>query len=144
MQVSGVSDYSTLFQNYKLPTLSNSPLDAENKVVISDELHLPQNISSDNSVAGSGIDISNSVADHAAENTKARSQKVPLEDISLTFNRQEEFGYLGKDSDIRSLDVEQAISSMKKDQVLQQYQYFVGRSQNLIHEDTDGLVFAKF
>ena len=29
-------------------------------------------------------------------------------------------------SDIASLDVEKAVSDMKKDQVLQQYQFFVG------------------
>lgn len=32
----------------------------------------------------------------------------------------------GADSDISSLDVEKAISDMKKDQVLQQYQFFIG------------------
>ena len=31
----------------------------------------------------------------------------------------------GKDSDLESLDVQKAISDMEKDQVLQQYQYFV-------------------
>ncbi len=32
----------------------------------------------------------------------------------------------GADSDIRTLDVEKAISAMQKDTALQQYQYFVG------------------
>lgn len=67
-----------------------------------------------------------------------------LEDISLTFNKQEGFGYLGQDSDVHSLDMEKAISDMKKDQVLQQYQYFVGRSKNLVTENADGAVFTKF
>ena len=49
-----------------------------------------------------------------------------LEDISVTFNKQDDFGYIGRDSDIHSLDVEKAISDMRKDQILQQYQYFVG------------------
>lgn len=35
----------------------------------------------------------------------------------------------GADSDINNLDVEKAISDMKKDQVLMQYQFFVGESQ---------------
>lgn len=34
----------------------------------------------------------------------------------------------GEDSDIASLDVQRALSDMKKDQVLQQYQFFVGES----------------
>ena len=32
----------------------------------------------------------------------------------------------GSESDIHSLDVEKALSDMHKDQVLQQYQFFVG------------------
>lgn len=67
-----------------------------------------------------------------------------LEDISITFNRQKGFGYIGKDSDIYSLDVEKAIDDMKKDQVLQQYQYFVGSSRNLYAvEGADGTVIQK-
>lgn len=62
------------------------------------------------------------------EETPVGEQKpnAPLEDISITFHKQDDFGYIGRDSDIRSLDVEKAISDMRKDQILQQYQYFVG------------------
>ncbi len=35
----------------------------------------------------------------------------------------------GVDSDIANLDVAKALSDMKKDQVLQQYQFFVGESK---------------
>ena len=45
---------------------------------------------------------------------------------TVTFHKQDDFGYIGRDSDIHSLDVEKAISDMRKDQILQQYQYFVG------------------
>lgn len=34
----------------------------------------------------------------------------------------------GSESDIHSLDVEKALSDMHKDQVLQQYQFFVGEN----------------
>lgn len=62
------------------------------------------------------------------ESASLQEQKpnAPLEDISITFHKQDDFGYIGRDSDIRSLDVEKAISDMRKDQILQQYQYFVG------------------
>lgn len=62
------------------------------------------------------------------ESVSLQEQKpnAPLEDISITFHKQDDFGYIGRDSDIRSLDVEKAISDMRKDQILQQYQYFVG------------------
>ena len=55
-----------------------------------------------------------------------KTANAPLDDISITFHKQDDFGYIGRDSDIHSLDVEKAISDMRKDQILQQYQYFVG------------------
>ena len=55
-----------------------------------------------------------------------QNSNAPLEDISITFHKQDDFGYIGRDRDIHSLDVEKAISDMRKDQILQQYQYFVG------------------
>lgn len=72
------------------------------------------------------INSGNSTA--AKEEVLVGEQKpnAPLEDISITFHKQDDFGYIGRDSDIRSLDVEKAISDMRKDQILQQYQYFVG------------------
>ena len=67
-----------------------------------------------------------------------------LEDISLTFNKSDDFGYIGKDSDIYSLDVENAISDMKKDDVLRQYQFFVGSSASgAIVDNSDGVVIPK-
>lgn len=71
------------------------------------------------------INSGNSTA--AKEEVPVGEQKpnAPLEDISITFHKQDDFGYIGRDSDIRSLDVEKAISDMRKDQILQQYQYFV-------------------
>lgn len=65
-----------------------------------------------------------------------------LEDISITFNKQDSFDYIGKDSDIRNLDMQKAISDMQKDQVLQQYNFFVGSARELMN-DTDGTVIAK-
>ena len=72
------------------------------------------------------INSGNSTA--AKEEVPVGEQKpnAPLEDISITFHKQDDFGYIGRDSDIHSLDVEKAISDMRKDQILQQYQYFVG------------------
>ena len=65
-------------------------------------------------------------AGQAAEQTQKPSANAALDDISITFHKQDDFGYIGRDSDIHSLDVEKAISDMRKDQILQQYQYFVG------------------
>lgn len=65
-------------------------------------------------------------------------------EVSLTFNTHEDFDYLGSSSDIRGLDMEKAISDMKKDQILKQYQYFVGSSKNIFGSLDDGFVIPKF
>lgn len=74
------------------------------------------------------------------------SKTANLEDISLTFQQNESFDYIGQDKNVLSLDVEQAISDMKKDSVLQEYQYFVGSSKNLfeVNQSEDGIVIPKF
>ena len=42
------------------------------------------------------------------------------------------------------MDVEKAIDDMRKDKVLQQYQYFVGNARNIQTESADGVVVRKF
>lgn len=55
-----------------------------------------------------------------------RSRTADIKNISLTFNKEESFDYIGSESSLANLDVQKAISDMQKDQILQQYQYFVG------------------
>lgn len=71
-----------------------------------------------------------------------RSRTANLEDISLTFNKEESFDYLGNDSSIKTLDMQKAISDMKKDGILEEYQYFVGKNQ-AVYADADGVVVSK-
>ena len=60
--------------------------------------------------------------------------EVPVEqnfdsyDFAQTYRQGETYELKGKDSDLESLDVQKAVSDLSKDQVLQQYQYFVGSS----------------
>ena len=60
--------------------------------------------------------------------------EVPVEqnfdsyDFAQTYRPGETYELKGKDSDLESLDVQKAVSDLDKDQVLQQYQYFVGSS----------------
>ena len=49
-------------------------------------------------------------------------------DYASQYDPDVEYELKGRESDLFSLDVEKAISDMKKDQVLQQYQFFVGES----------------
>lgn len=72
------------------------------------------------------INSGNSGAAKEKTSVQEKKSNATLEDISITFHKQDDFGYIGRNSDIHSLDVEKAISDMRKDQILQQYQYFVG------------------
>lgn len=128
MGISGINDHGSLIQGYQVPALPKPHLGALQDTGLEKE----------SAAAVPALDIH--------EETSAvvlPGRGAQLEDISITFNKQEAFGYLGQDSDIHSLDVERAISDMKKDQVLQQYQYFVGSVRNLPAEEEDGAVLAK-
>ena len=79
-------------------------------------------------------------------NQSQAKKQADLENISLTFQQNESFDYIGQDKNILNLDVEQAISDMIKDSILQEYQYFVGSSQNIFQsqQTDDGIVIPKF
>lgn len=64
-----------------------------------------------------------------------------LEDIRLDFGEEADAGFAGMESDIRSSDVQKAISDMKKDRILEEYQYFVGSMREQVSED--GTVIQK-
>ncbi len=108
--IGGMQDYSI-----QMPDYTKQPA----KTVIVEEPQQESRVASSDQ-----IDISSAENTQAAE--KKSSANAALEDISITFHKQDDFGYIGRDSDIHSLDVEKAISDMRKDQILQQYQYFVG------------------
>lgn len=72
-----------------------------------------------------------------------RSKVADLENISLTFNKEETYGYIGSESGLTNLDMQKAVSDMKKDSILQEYQYFVGSAQNLFKQSEDGMVIPK-
>ena len=71
------------------------------------------------------------------------SQEIQPVHISLTFNKEESYDYIGSESGLANLDVQKAVSDMRKDSVLQEYQYFVGSAQNLLKETQDGIVIPK-
>lgn len=76
---------------------------------------------------------------HADEMTDSSHQRTETAVRSQTDNGAEVYAsryqpdavyeMKGADSDINSLDVDRAIFDMQRDQVLQQYQFFVGESQ---------------
>lgn len=141
MGVGGISDYSSLFYNYRVPEISSADSEQLKKAeavpglnqAVQDEKPAVQE-------AGQGIELS------IEDKQPAKPKVVNANEISLTFNAGDDYGYIGRDSDIASLDMQKAISDMQKDQVLQQYQYFVGNAQNLLpkYSGEDGSVFLKF
>ena len=67
-----------------------------------------------------------------------------LEDISLTFNKQDDFGTIGMDVDIAKLDMEKVVSDSKRDTILSGYKTFVGPTpEQMVAEYEDGLVIPK-
>ena len=84
-----------------------------------------------------------SAAEPSQENPASRI--ADLDKISLKFNKKDSFEYIGIDSSLGNLDMQKAISDMQKDQVLQNYQYFVGSTGSLSGEtlSEDGLVVLK-
>lgn len=63
------------------------------------------------------------------ELAKAREkQTFGAVEYADTYQPGKEYSLKGADSDIRSLDVQKAVSDMQKDEVLHQYQFFVGHS----------------
>ena len=137
MGIGPISDYNSFFANYKVPEIPTVGLDSVRRpeaVLVNEQTTGTQPKQTVN-----GIDLS-------IEEKPIERSNVSVHDMSLSFNVNEDYGYIGRDSEIENLDMQKAISDMKKDQVLQQYQYFVGSANDLFSTDTgkDGLVFMKF
>lgn len=134
-----VGEYTGILQNYKVPVIPGA---GPEKTQTAD---FPTQAEKASAAMAGQETLSAVISEQEDMSGKDMSRRnAELGDISLAFNRQEGFGYIGRDSDIYGLDVEKAIDDMKKDQVLQQYQYFVGSSHNLYAvESTDGVVIQK-
>lgn len=57
-------------------------------------------------------------------------------DYATQYNPDVTYRLKGAESDIRSLDVEKALSDMQKDEVIHQYQYFVGQDMAASQSNT--------
>ena len=135
MGINGISDYSSLFINYRVPEIPSVDFEQIKKADTPTDV-----MSREEPTVSPDIGLTIEVKE------SAKQESIDIRELSLTFNAGEDFGYIGRDSDIHGLDIQKAISDMKKDQVLQQYQYFVGSSETLFLKDAseDGHVFLKF
>lgn len=67
-----------------------------------------------------------------------------INNISLTFNKEESYDYIGSESSLAKLDIQQAVSDMRRDKIFEEYQYFVGGKPDLEYDgDIDGTVIIK-
>lgn len=93
------------------------------------------------------IPQSQAVAEVKSEPQKPdnRTRSANLEDVSLTFNKGDDFSFLGSEFKLEDLDMQKAISDMRKDSILQDYQFFVGTSEGIDNSgaNPDGKVFLK-
>lgn len=125
------------FQSYY--RASEIPVVSTEKVRLQDTLKEQQNIS----VPEENYSQQPQPAeDHRSRMADHRSRTVDLENISLTFNKEESYDYIGSESGLANLDMQKAISDMRKDEILQGYQYFVG-SANSLFQSEDGIVIPK-
>lgn len=126
MTIDRLGQYGGLYQNYKVPDMKQVDT---------------QQVTEPKEVKDSQESRRNEYPDAEQKNRKQQSRISDLENISLTFNK-EDFDYLGKDSEIGNLDVQKAVSDMRKDQILEEYQYFIGSlTQDISMQD--GIVIQK-
>ncbi len=127
MGIGSVIDYSKLWVDYVPPVIRVNPVNPNSQSPADDRF-----VSQNDNI------------------TPINRTNTPLEDISLTFNKEEDYGYIGLDRDVHTLDMDKAISDMEKDDLLKSYQYFVGNTatasvggSTLIFASPDGLVYSK-
>ena len=76
------------------------------------------------------------------EQVAARPTKlIGLEDISISFNKNDDFALIGTTSDITNLDIEKAVSLSKRDDILNSYKS--SESQAPVYSGEEGTVIAK-
>ena len=121
MNVSGIRPNAGFYQynSIRLEELRNQQIEASEKT----QSVLGQEASSKED---SVLDVQ-SVRDQEAMQQEARKRQIfNAYEFAKAYNPKESFELTGKDFDINTLDMEKAISTMEKDQVLKHYQFFVG------------------
>lgn len=134
MAIQGLGQYGGFYNSYRvnnIPTVDTEYVKKQDEQAVEADENLQDH---QNDRTSSDIAV---IGEH-------RSRIAELENVSLTLNSEDTFDYIGSDSEIRNLDVQKAVSDMKKDQILEEYQYFYGNSSNHnITQSEDGLVMQK-
>lgn len=134
MAINLYSDYGGFYNNYKVVDIPKVDLEAVSK---QEEVKKIENS------ASMAVEVPVINKPEVPDN---RSKMADLDNISLNFNAGDDYSYIGSDFEIEKLDIQKAISDMKKDKILEDYQFFVGDNEGMTNtfEDEDGSVFLKF
>lgn len=131
MAIQGLSEYGGFYNQYRVNDIPQVSVETVKQQDQQTDVQQPQSLQNDYTTSGK-------------IEADTRSRIANLEDVSLTFNKEDTFEYIGSDSDIDNLDIQQAVSDMKKDQVLQEYQFFVGSNMDqVLNDSSDGRVLQK-
>lgn len=135
MSIDRIGMYGGFYNQYRLPEIQSVSVEDVKK----------QNLEADaqEQKALTGMPA---MQEYTSQPQNQAPRTADLEDISLTFNKNETYDYIGKDASLENLDMMSAISDMQKDKVLEQYQYFVGPKmfENPVVTTTpDGMVVQK-
>ncbi len=135
MSIDRISPYGGFYDRYKVAEIQ--------RVSVEDVKKQDEQLDKQQGVQRSVVTAQNDIT----QETFAQAPKTAkLEDISLSFNVNETYGYIGKDADLQKLDITSAISDVQKDKVLEQYQYFVEPKQvadPVVARTMDGMVIRK-
>ena len=137
MAVGGIHD--SLYNSYRVQQNLTTYIDRPERT---DSQAQEADLNKQNDLNTQGDNLT-SAAETALEERAGRI--ADLGQVSLTFNKEDSFDYIGIDSNPENLDMQKAISDMQKDQILQSYQYFVGSAGSLYDGTSaeDGMVVLK-
>ena len=126
--IQGIGQYSNFQNNYRINDIPRVNVEEVNK--------------QDNAVAPQESKNLTPILSIDTQLSDQWRKSINPNDISVVFNKNDDFSYIGRDKDVESLDIEKAISDMRQDSILQEYQYFVGSVSNVFHSE-DGTVLSK-
>ena len=127
MRIGNSYDYTQLYNDYSNLRIRDSLA----------EVKAPQE-------NGSDVNAAEQVKAEQAQSPESaakRERLLGLEDISLTFNKNDDFDIIGKTSDITGLDLQKAVSISKRDDILSDYK--TAESAVPVYAGEEGTVIAK-
>lgn len=139
----GFGGFYTNYRAAEIPQVDVETVKKQEEQKLNEQLGL--NHEAESTISTSELNANKKV-EEASEAVDTRSRSANLEDISISFNKGDDYSYIGSESEIGDLDMQKAISDMRKDKILEDYQYFVGSAQDVqsAFSNDDGKVFLKF